>query len=186
MNQKKTFTTLLFITVVILMLLPFITTFNEFLTRIVEQIGFYRIIQEAVVPYEVKLIVAFLHLFHIQAFGDSRVVFLMRDGAEVFKAQIIWSCVGWQSFILLLLTLLTGLQGNFSLSSRIETIIIGIFGTFWMNILRISLVYLFGYYFGQLPATLFHNYASTLMIIVWLCFFWYVSYTYFLRETALH
>lgn len=182
MKEKKTFQMLFLATVVILLVLPFVTTFNEFLTRIVENIGFYQFIQHIVVPPEVKLVIVVLQFFHIHAFGDDRVVFLMNQGKEVFKAQIIWSCVGWQSIVLLGFTFLTGMQGEYKGLSKFEVIVIGLFGTFWMNIFRISLVYIVGYYFGEFPSSIFHSYASTIMIIIWLFFFWWFSYKYLLEQ----
>ncbi len=185
MKQKRIFYSLFFITVIILILLPFITTFNEFLTRVVEHIGIYTWIQSFIVPLEVKLVIVVLHMFNIHAYGNESTIFLVKNGAENFKAEIIWSCVGWQSAILLFFTLLTGMQGKYSFMSKSETVLIGFFATFWMNIFRMSCVYIIGYFFGQLPALLFHNYGSTLMIIAWLFFFWWFAYRFILEEQVI-
>ena len=41
---------------IILILMPFVTTFNEFITRIVMRIEAYQMIQNYIVPFEVKIV----------------------------------------------------------------------------------------------------------------------------------
>lgn len=164
------------------MTLPLFVTSQDLITKILSITGFSELLQKYIIPWEVKLVVVILSLFRITATGDSRLIVLYRATGEVFRAQIIWSCIGWQSVVLLLVTLITGLSGRYTLSSKLETIIIGLMGTFWINIARIAIIYLLGFYLGKLPAVLFHNFAGTLMVIAWLFFFWWFSYSYVLEE----
>jgi exosortase/archaeosortase family protein len=89
--------------------------------------------------------------------------------------------VGWQSFILFLITLLTGLQGSYTRRSKVETVILGFLGTFLVNLWRISVVSLVAFYVGQLPAVIFHDYGGTILILLWLFAFWYFAHGYLLE-----
>ena len=180
--SKKQFATLFLITVVFLMTLPLFLPFQDVITRFLAFSGLAGLIQNYIVPTEVKFVVAFLRILGMAATGDTRIIVLQGGVDGDFKAQIIWSCIGWQSVVLLAVTLITGLKGQHSVSSKIEVVIIGLMGTFWVNIFRIVIIYILGYHFGQLIAVLFHNFAGTLMVIAWLFFFWWLSYSFVLEE----
>jgi exosortase/archaeosortase family protein len=90
--------------------------------------------------------------------------------------------VGWQSFILFGITLITGLQGRIPRRRKLQVIAVGLLGTFWMNLLRMSSVAMVAYFFGRLPAVIFHDYGGTLIILVWLVVFWYALFNYFLAD----
>jgi exosortase/archaeosortase family protein len=184
MNKaKSTFSTLFLVLVVLLMFLPFITTFNEFLTRVFLRLEWYRVIENFVVPFEVRSIVAVLRLFGMEVSGSNTTISVTVNGA-LQTMWISWNCIGWQSAILLVFTLFTGLQGSYKISSKVETIIIGILGTFVMNIFRMSLVVIIFKYFGHLPALIFHDYFANVAIIAWLFFYWWFCYRFVLEEEA--
>src|ERR1035437_46676 len=95
----------------ILLVLPFATTFNEFLTRIVESTNLYRLLQSYLVPYYAKILyVSLVHLpgLKVQAIPMGVVV----NGTDVI---VNWNCLGWQSFLLFFASLVMGLRGNFTL-----------------------------------------------------------------------
>lgn len=176
-SEKSTFQLIFILAAIILLMLPFFTTFNEFLTRIMEKIGLYMIIQNYIVPYETRLIGVILMPFSID--------FIARpDGAIVngIYLEFTWNCIGWQSLILLIVTLIVGLQGPYKISSKIEVILLGLLGTFFVNLLRISFVTILGAYWGALFAIVFHDYFSTFVVICWLFFFWWFSYSYVLEQ----
>src|SRR3989338_5202908 len=60
---KKTFTYLFILLTVSLLILPFITTFDHFLTKVVNTIGGYQIIQNYIVPHEAKIVAVLLKPF---------------------------------------------------------------------------------------------------------------------------
>lgn len=181
MLEKKTFQTIFIITSIILITLPAITTFNEILTSIVMKIHFYRVIQEFIVPIQAKMIVVVIGLFGIRAVPTPL-------GVNIGTVQtlnhitISWNCIGWQSFLLFILTLMTGLQGPYTLYSKMQTVLIGFLGTFLMNITRISLIVLIAQFINQTAGVIFHDYFSTIMTIAWLFFFWWFSFTYVLER----
>jgi exosortase/archaeosortase family protein len=169
------------------MFLPFVTTFNEILTKIVEKAGWYTPIRDFIVPYLVRMVSIVLNLFGVIT-DQSRHTITVRPDAMTVGGSIVyvsWNCIGWQSFLLFVLTLFTGLQGNFHLRSKLYTVVFGLLGTFWINILRISLIVLIAHWWGRLPAIIFHDYGSTIVIVVWLFVFWWFSYTYLLEKRSL-
>jgi len=180
-SQKNNFQSIAVIAALVLITLPFVTTFNELLTKGIMSIQIYRVIQNWVVPGEVKIVAVILRAFGIFSKVSQSSIYL-KKGSEELAVFISWNCIGWQSVILFAITLITGLQGPYTLKSKAETVTLGLLGTFLGNIFRVTLVTLFAYFFGQLPAIIFHDYGSTLMIILWLLVFWYGSYTFILER----
>lgn len=178
---KKHFRIIGVIVAVILVSLPFITTFNELLTAGIMKIEAYNLIQNIIVPYEVKMVAVLLKALGIYSQVSQSSIYI-KKGSELLGVFISWNCIGWQSVILFAITLITGLQGPYTVLSKAQTVIVGFLGTFVVNIFRVTLVTLFAYFFGQLPAIIFHDYGSTIMIILWLLLFWYVSYTFILER----
>ncbi len=167
----------------LLLVLPFITTFNEFLTKAVIELRLDAILTNWVVPTEVRFIALILQPFGITTQVTDAALYISKPGSVLpIPVYVSWNCVGWQSFILFGITLVTGLQGRIPRRRKIQVIALGLLGTFWMNILRMSSVALVAYFFGRLPAVIFHDYGGTLMILVWLVIFWYALFTYFLAD----
>lgn len=185
MEEKSTFKLLFIVLSISLLLLPMVTTFNELLTRVVMEIKLYRLIQNFIVPFEAKMVVVVLRAIRIPAFPTPTSVNIGKPTTIGNNMTLSWNCIGWQSFILLLITFATGLQGSYRLLGKIQTIIIGVLGTFLINIARISLVIVIAYHLSNLAAIIFHDYFSTLLIILWLFFFWWFAYGFVLeKETA--
>lgn len=122
------------------------------------------------------MIAVILRLFGIQASVSQTSLYLVK-GSSTLPIYISWNCVGWQSFILFAITLLTGLQGPYTRRTKVETTLLGLLGTFWVNLLRIAAVCVVAFFWGQLPAVIFHDYGGTIIILLWLVFFWYFATT---------
>lgn len=167
--------------VFLLMSLPLFTTFNEILTKIVEKTGAYTFLTHNVVPFETRAVSVILKPFGIQAEPTVSRLYIRRTDGTTSGIFFSWNCLGWQSGLLLILTLVTGLSGEYSFDKKIETVLLGISGTFIINLVRISVVVMVAYYFGQLPATLVHDYGGTLFTISWFFFFWWFSYNFVLE-----
>jgi exosortase/archaeosortase family protein len=165
---------------ILVMILPFVTTFNEFLTRIVESSGLDRLLTDWVVPVEARMIAVILGLIGIPSQVSTTSIYLDKGGFFL-PIYINWNCVGWQSFILFAITLLTGIQGPFSRASKFEAMLVGFLGTFLMNLLRITSVAVVAYFFGQMPAVIYHDYGGTLIILLWLFAYWWFSHGWLLE-----
>lgn len=166
---------------VIMILMPFVTTFNEFITRIVMRLEAYKIIQNQIVPVEVRVVSGFLNAIGIEAQASLTRINIMR-GETPIDVFISWNCIGWQSFVLLLITMFVGLKGPYTTASKMEVVIIGILGTALINLFRISFIAIIAYYFGEIPAIIFHDYVSTIMIIIWLIAFWMFAQQFLLHH----
>jgi exosortase/archaeosortase family protein len=162
---------------VMLAVLPFLVSFNEILTKIVESIGLYMWVQEKIVPLEVKMVGVLVSPFPIKFIAHSA-------GMTVngVYAQMTWNCLGWQSLLLFLITIFVGLKGNYTFVSKIEAIIIGLLGTFLVNLLRLTIIVLLLAYSRPLFAVVYHDYLAAIVTIIYLFVFWWFAYTYVLEE----
>lgn len=185
MEQKQTFKLLLVGLVIMLVLLPFVTTFNSALTLVIEKIGFYQTIQNMIVPFESRLVVAVIRLLQIPAFlapEGERAAYYLLKGKTYFSVELQWNCLGWQSLLLLLVSFMVGFQGHFTNLSKLQCIAIGFLGTFLINIFRMVFISVGLYYVNTIFALLIHDYFAALVTIAWLFFFWWFSYKYVLEE----
>jgi len=178
--RRPVFRLLLLMGAILLVILPFVTTFNEFLTRIVETIGLDRILAEWIVPFEARMIAVLLELVGIPTQVSPTTIYLDKGGFFL-PVYISWNCVGWQSFILYAVTLVTGLQGAYTRTSKIEAGMLGLLGTFLMNLLRIASVAVVAYHFGHVPAVIYHDYGGTIIILLWLFGFWWFCHRWLLE-----
>jgi len=185
MEQKRTFKLLLAGLAIILVALPFVTTFNSVLTEGINRIGLYHALQATVVPFESRLVVTTVRILGIPAFlapvGEKASFYLLKN-KEYFPVQLQWNCLGWQSLLLLLLSFAVGFLGNFTRLSKMECVLIGFLGTFLVNILRMVFITVGIYYVNTVFALLIHDYFMALTTITWLFFFWWFSYGFVLES----
>jgi len=164
--------------VIMLMILPFVVSINDLLTRVVEKFGWYMWVQKKIVPWEVKMVGVMVRPFKIEfvAYPDG---FL----ANGIYARISWNCIGWQSLLLFFLSLPFGFKtANYTFFSKIEAFLIGILGTFLINLLRITFTVILLVVSRPLFAVVFHDYLAAIMTIIWLIFFWWFCYGFVLVE----
>ena len=163
--------TLIALTCAVLMLLPLVTTFNDLLTSWAVGLGANNPLQ-TIVPVEARMVVGVLGLVgvHAAASGSYLVVW---DGAGAMHTLFIsWNCIGWQSLVLLGVSLMTGLRGRHPMEARAQVILIGLAGTMLLNLLRVAAVAAIAATIGVTPAILFHDYGGTLLVILYLFLFW--------------
>ena len=184
MDQKKTFRTLIIILVIMLSVLPFVTTFNSALTLLIDKFGLYKSLQYYLVPFESRLVIGVVRVLKIPAFmakpGDIASFYLLK-GTTYLPVQIQWNCLGWQSLLLLGISFVFGFEGHFTGMSRLECVLIGILGTFLINVFRMVFIITGAYFINSLFAFLIHDYFAALTTIAWLIFFWWYSYRFILE-----
>jgi exosortase/archaeosortase family protein len=181
-QSKKTLSTVLILVVLVLVILPFWTSFQDLLTRLVMRVGWYRALQDVIVPYELRVIGTVLTLlgFPIRV-GAAYIEWTKSSGGnEVI--YLAWNCIGWQTVVLFGITLLTGLAGAYTRLSKLETLAIGILGTYLINMFRLALVVTVYFWVGRPFGIVFHDYFSNLLTLGWLFFFWWFVYAYVLEE----
>jgi exosortase/archaeosortase family protein len=173
--------TLLALACGLLMLLPLVTTFDDLLTTWAMQIGANSPLQE-IVPVEARMVVGMLGLvgIHAAASGSYMVVW---DGSGVMHSLFIsWNCIGWQSLVLLGVSLITGLRGSHPIEARVQVVVIGAAGTMLLNLLRVAAVATIAATIGVTPAILFHDYGGTVLVISYLFLFWMFAHRWILAS----
>lgn len=175
-TPRPTFALLLGISAAALLLLPLVTSFDDLLTGAAMRLGLDNHIAW-LVPAESRMVVTLLNGVGVHAV--ARGAYITVDGS-LQALYISWNCIGWQSVLLLGLTMITGLQGVRSRESMAQVVLIGMFGTFAVNVLRVSVVCLLAARVGYVPARLFHDYGGTLLLIGWLFAFWATVYRWVL------
>ena len=179
MKQKRVFQITLAALAILLMILPFVVSINDLLTQAVEKFGWYMWIQNKIVPWEVRLIGV-----TVQPLGIDFIAHPDGFTANGTYAKISWNCIGWQSLLLFLVTLPFGLAGGYTLFSKTETVLIGLLGTFLLNLLRMTLTVIVLVVSRPLFAIVFHDYLAAIVTIIWLFAFWWFSYAFVLEEKA--
>jgi exosortase/archaeosortase family protein len=163
--------TLIALACALLMVLPLVTTFDDFLTTWALQLGANNPLQ-AIVPTEARMVVGVLAAVGIKALASGSHIVVWDRAGIMHTLLISWNCIGWQSLILLGVSFVSGLRGRHPLESRVQVVIIGVAGTMLLNLLRVAAVGALAATCGQTPAILFHDYGGTILIIGWLFAFW--------------
>ena len=180
--KNRTFSRIIIIAAVMLLILPFTTTFSEMLTTVVINIGIYRFIEGGIRPIFTRAVGGIIkYVCGIPTVISKDSLYLLRNGMPI-KVYISWNCIGWQSFILFAITLLTGLQGPYTTWSKVKCVAVGLEGTVLLNVFRVAFTCVLLYYVGYLPALIFHDYFGTVLTLVWLAVFWYVSFEHLLKR----
>ena len=165
----------------ILLALPFVTTYNDLLTTGAMRIGIVGPLQ-SVSPVEARMVVAMLQLFGVHAAAAGSQLVVWGPGGNATDLFISWNCIGWQSLVLLGVSLAVGLRGRYSTEARLQVFLFGLLGTVLVNLVRVALVCILAVIAGRTPAMLFHDYFGTLMTVTWLFVFWNVAQRWLLAE----
>lgn len=163
---------------VFLLLVPFLVTFNDVLTKLVERFSLYVYLQKYAVPVEVQTVGVIIGIFGVKYKP-------LQDGILTggHFLQFNWNCLGWQSLLLYFASAVIALRGaRFTRRSMLETIVFGLLGLFWVNTLRISFIVLLAIYALPVFELLFHNVFAAFVSVFYLLFFWWFAYRYVLEE----
>jgi exosortase/archaeosortase family protein len=163
--------TLVAITCALLMVLPFVTTFDDLLTSWALALGANNPLQ-GIVPVEARMVVGLLGAVGIHAAASGSHIVIWDTAGSMHTLFISWNCIGWQSLILLGVSFLSGLRGQQSMEARVQVVLIGISGTMLLNLMRVAAVAAIAATIGQTPAVLFHDYGGTILVVCWLFAFW--------------
>jgi exosortase/archaeosortase family protein len=163
--------TLIAMACALLMLLPFVTTFDDLLTTWALRLGANNPLQ-GIVPIEARMVVGLLGAVGIHAAASGSHIVIWDAAGSMHTLFISWNCIGWQSLILLGISFFSGLRGQQSLEARVQVVLIGIAGTMLLNLMRVAAVAAIAATIGQTPAMLFHDYGGTILVVAWLFGFW--------------
>jgi exosortase/archaeosortase family protein len=154
-----------------LLILPFVTTFDDFLTTVTKQFGLVHPLLSLAAP-EARAVVAILGALGVKAQAAGGELYVWDSSGQRQALLISTTCIGWQSLILFGLSCLVGLRGPYSMEAKTQAVLIGVLGTVFVNLLRMTVVSLVAADFGFWPAVLVHDYGGTLLIVAWLFAFW--------------
>ena len=169
-----------------MILLPLFAALSSVLTEALSNAGWYRPIQKYVVPWEARLVAATIAPLGIEArvTSNPKAAFYMVKQGMAMPVDLSWNCLGWQSALLLVISLVAGLRGNYSYFSRIQCVLFGFLGTLFVNVLRMALVAGGIYYVNSLFGMVVHDYFAAFVTILWLLGFWWFSYSYILQHRS--
>jgi len=167
----------------LLMLLPLVTTFDDFLTTWALQLGVDNPLQ-SIVPVEARMVVSLLGLAGVRAAASGSHIVVWDAAGAMHTLFISWNCIGWQSLLLLGVSFFSGLRGEQAMGSRAQVIVIGVCGTLLLNLLRVAAVAALEATWGHLPALIFHDYGGTILVIGWLFAFWFAVQRWILTASA--
>ena len=182
-KPKKVMVKILILLVLVLTILPFWTAFQDLLTQLIMRIEVYKSLQNVIVPYELKVIGTILSIAGLSVRVGNAYIEWTKAGGGNEVIYLAWNCIGWQTLVLFVITLITGLSGNHTLVSKGETLVIGFLGTYLINITRLILVVIVYFAVGRPFGIVFHDYFSNLLTLGWLFFFWWFSYSFILEES---
>lgn len=182
--HKSVFRNIFIAASVILTVLPGLATFSSVLTKIFLKMHWYVILQDVVVPFEARLVAVLIKFVGITSYitpGQSFALVLKQHSGNFMAIELQWNCLGWQSMIFLAVSLIVGLRGKYTIISKAETVLLGIIGTFLINIFRMALIVALAFYWSRTAALLMHDYFATLVALLWIIFFWWFSYRFLLE-----
>ena len=170
-DRRSVYMGLLAASCAMLLVLPFVTTFDEFLTAATKQFGLTHPLLSLAAP-EARAVVALLGFLGVQAQAAGDELYVWDWSGQRQALLISTTCIGWQSLILLGLSCVVGLRGAYSKEAKAQVLLIGVLGTVLVNLIRMAIVSLVAAEFGFWPAVLVHDYGGTLIIVAWLFGFW--------------
>jgi len=176
-KQKKVFIYIILGFCFLIIVLPFLVSTNNILTKVLEKNLLYGFIQDNLVPIEAKMIGAILIPFGYRYTFSPTNSIISVNGVNM---GITWNCLGWQSFLLFFITIIVGFRAKYRLFSVFEALLLGILGTFWVNILRMLFTILLAVHTPPIFRIVFHDYLAAFVTLVWLFFYWWFCYSYIL------
>ena len=160
--------------------LPLVTSLNDVLANVVSSSGLSRVVA-ATVPYESASVSVLLNALGFQA-GNSPGAVWRYGGFFPVTATISWNCSGWQNFVVVGLTSVIGLKEIRGRGRQLAVVALAVAGMFAMNVLRIAIVVLLAFSAGYPAALIFHDYAGTILSLVWLFGFWAFVLRHFAKD----
>ena len=154
---------------VLLLLTPFIATFDDLLAALAQRSGLDAMVAGIAAP-EARVVAAALNLIGVHAASSGATLWVF--GAHPVKLVIGWNCVGWEGLVIFGMTLVVGLRPQEHWEATLHILVIGILGTVVVNLVRIALVSVLAADAGYYPAIFVHDWAATLFTVVWLFGFW--------------
>jgi exosortase/archaeosortase family protein len=93
-------------------------------------------------------------------------------GEKTASGTIAWACAGVQSLLLYVVIILVFFKkADMSAFRKLAYFIIGLFGTFFVNVLRIFSIFVISLNYGNEAGTYFHNTYGEMYSVIWILLF---------------
>jgi len=128
------------------------------------------------IPYFVQIMAFVLNILRIPAELFGRTTFILHtQGGHTEYLGVAPGCIGIYSFLTFAVIIVaTMMEDPSSLRTKLSWSIAGIIGTFLVNIIRVSLIFVVIYYFGYEDWGEIHTPIGYVLFIVWLVIFFSV------------
>jgi len=164
----------------VVLLSPLVASFNSILNWIVIRTGLYTLLRDWILPIQVRMVAVLLGILGFQVTDVNYRVLILERGTQAYPILFLWNCVGWQTFLLLLVTLIIGLRGRYSATRKAICVALGLEVAVLISTFRILVAALIAFYWGFIPAIIFHDYMGTVFVLTWIFLYWYISFKYIL------
>jgi exosortase/archaeosortase family protein len=131
---------------------------------------------EPLVPYFVQIMAFILMVLGIPAKLANPTTFILRtQGGQILPLGVEAGCIGIYSFLTFaIIIVVTMMEDSSSLRTKVLWSVAGIIGTFFVNLVRVSLIFVVIYYFGYLGWGKIHTPIGYVLFFVWLAFFFLI------------
>lgn len=134
---------------------------------------------EPLIPPVIDISIFFLKLLGVEAFSESsRIMFNTVEG-KMMGIPIVFDCTGVESMATFLLASAVVFYFIRDMEFRKKLIFlgVGIIGTYMMNIMRVVIICLSGYYYGPRGMIeLVHLHTGWILFTVWMFILWYAFF----------
>lgn len=135
-----------------------------------------KIYLEPSVPYFVQIMGFILWILGIPAtIANPRTFSLQMPDGKIMHLGVEAGCIGIDSFLIfVIIIVVTMMEDPSSRRTKLLWSVAGIIGTFFVNIVRVSLIYVVIYYFGYKDWGEFHAKIGYVLFIAWIALFFLI------------
>ena len=130
--------------------------------------------------YFVSVVVIIVKAFGIEATTLSPshpnfVVVVLQTLKGPLSMTFVWACVGVTSMLIFsILLVVTLFEESTSIKTKISWGIFGLLGTFFLNVIRVVIIFIADYYYGSEVGGQIHYIIGYVLFITWLAVFFYL------------
>jgi len=130
---------------------------------------------EPLVPYFVRVMVFVLMLLGIPATVHNPTTIMLNTSKGPVPVLFEAGCIGIQSFLIFsVIIVVTMIEESASVRTKLLWSVVGVVGTFVVNVIRVSLIAAVIYYFGYENWGEIHSWIGYALFLLWLAFFFLI------------
>jgi len=131
---------------------------------------------ESSVPFFVQIMAFVLMVLGIPATLHNPTTFVLKtQGGQTLPLGVEAGCIGIHSFLTFaIIIVVTMMEDTSSLRTKVLWSVAGIIGTFFVNIVRVSLIFVVIYFYGYRGWGAIHTPIGYVLFLLWLAFFFLI------------